>query len=256
MEDQELLDPAVRAAHGLTTRRRRDTKPGLSLERIVEAALALADEDGLAGVSMAKVAERLDSAPMSLYRHVASKDELVTHLQDAGHGPPPADLFAAADWRTGLRRWTQEQISRALARPWLLEIPTGAPPLMPNSLAWMEAGMRLLVGLPLAGSEKLALLAALAVQARSQAATMVNLRRSYAELGVGPEDEAPRYEQGLRAVTAGGRYPTLHDMAARGEIFDLPAGVAEKDADDLFWGFAVDRTLDGVASLIDSRRDA
>lgn len=43
-------------------------------------------------------------------------------------------------------------------------------------------------------------------------------------------------------------------MAARGEIFDLPPGVPEKDADDHFWGFAVDRTLDGVASLIDSRR--
>lgn len=254
MDDEVWLDPAVRAAHGVATRRRRDGKPGLSLDRIVEAALALADEDGLTAVSMAKVAARLDSAPMSLYRHVASKDELLSHLQDAAPGVPPPELATIEDWRTGLRRWTEVQISRAIARPWCLDIPMSTPPLMPNSLAWMELAMRMLVGLPLAGSERLALLTMLTGQARSQASVVVNLRRSYAELGVGPEDEGPRYERGLLMLTAGGRFPILHEMTAGGEIFALPPGVAEEDADDYFWGFAIDRVLDGVASLIDSRR--
>lgn len=254
MDDEDWLDPAVRAAHGVATRRRRDGRPGLSLDRIVEAALALADEDGLAAVSMAKVAARLNSAPMSLYRHVGSKDELLSHLQDAGPGVPPAELADIEDWRTGLRRWTEVQISRSIARPWFLEIPISTPPLMPNALAWMESAMRMLAGLPLTGVEKLALLTMLTGHARSQATTVVNLRRSYAELGVGPGAEGPRYEQGLLTLTAGGRYPILHEMTAGGEFFALPPGVAEEDADAYFWGFALERILDGVASLIDSRR--
>lgn len=253
MDDEDWLDPAVRAAHGVAARRRREGKPGLSLERIVEAALALADEDGLAAVSMAKVAARLNSAPMSLYRHVGSKDELLSHLQDAAPGVPPAELADIEDWRTGLRQWTEVQISRTIARPWVLEIATGTPPLMPNMLSWMETAMRMLVGQPLAGSEKLALLTTLTGQARSQASMLVNLRRSYAELGIRPEDEGPRYQRGLALITAGGRYPILHEMTAGGEFFALPPGVPEEDADAYFWGFALERILDGVASLIDSR---
>ena len=49
---------------------------GLSRERIVEAAIELADTDGLAALSMARLAERLGCGTMSLYRHVANKDEL------------------------------------------------------------------------------------------------------------------------------------------------------------------------------------
>ena len=46
----------------------------LSLDRIIDAAIAIADADGLAALSMARLAERLGSAPMSLYRHVSNKD--------------------------------------------------------------------------------------------------------------------------------------------------------------------------------------
>ncbi|MDT5111952.1 MAG: hypothetical protein QOE20_3842, partial [Mycobacterium sp.] len=50
---------------------------GLSRERIVAAAIELADADGLGALSMARLAERLGCGTMSLYRHVANKDELV-----------------------------------------------------------------------------------------------------------------------------------------------------------------------------------
>ena len=63
---------------------------GLSRERIVATAVELADSDGLAALSMARLAERLGCGTMSLYRHVANKDELVTFMLSTAPGPPPA----------------------------------------------------------------------------------------------------------------------------------------------------------------------
>lgn len=77
---------------------RPDAEPeqGLSVGRIVTAAIELADADGLGAVSMARVATRLGFTTMSLYRHVHSKDELVLHGSGspvrpaAGRSSPPS----------------------------------------------------------------------------------------------------------------------------------------------------------------------
>ncbi|TMR18026.1 helix-turn-helix transcriptional regulator, partial [Nonomuraea turkmeniaca] len=62
--------------------RERDPRPGLSLGRIVLAAIELADAEGLAGLSMRKVADRLGFTTMSLYRHVPGRDQLVDLMVD------------------------------------------------------------------------------------------------------------------------------------------------------------------------------
>ncbi|MEV6522678.1 TetR/AcrR family transcriptional regulator C-terminal domain-containing protein [Longispora sp. NPDC051575] len=74
----------------------RGPKPGLTLERIVAAAIAIADAEGLAAVSMQRVAGDLDFTKMSLYRYVPGKAELTALMVDAAMGPPP-DLDAAGD---------------------------------------------------------------------------------------------------------------------------------------------------------------
>src|SRR5437868_3737447 len=78
---------------------RRGSRQVLSLDRIVAAAIGIADRDGIAALSMARLAHELGSAPMSLYRHVANKDELLIFMQDAAPGPPP---LLANGWRAGL----------------------------------------------------------------------------------------------------------------------------------------------------------
>ena len=62
----------------------------LSRARIVAAAVAIADAEGLDAVSMPRLARELGTAPMSLYRHVPHKDALVDLMLDAAIGPPPA----------------------------------------------------------------------------------------------------------------------------------------------------------------------
>ena len=117
--------------------------PALSLERIVAAAIEIADAEGLAGLSMARLAERLGCATMSLYRHVASKDELQVLMMDAAPGSA-ADLGAPPTGASELERWARELRAVYLRHPWVLQIAGSRPPLEPGQLAWLDCGLRTL----------------------------------------------------------------------------------------------------------------
>lgn len=81
------LPASLEAAWGLRDRPAKGPKPGLSLERIVAAAVGVAASDGLAAVSMGRVAQELGASTMSLYRYVSAKDELYVLMQEAAVGP-------------------------------------------------------------------------------------------------------------------------------------------------------------------------
>ncbi|WP_425489529.1 TetR/AcrR family transcriptional regulator [Nonomuraea typhae] len=117
--------------------RRRGPKPAHSAERIVAAAIEVADEDGFAGLSMPKIAARLDITANALYRYVRSKDELLVLLAEAGWGPPPQSVRQATTWRTAATEWTPRH-DRALPRPPVAAGPTrpgGPPDAPPGGLA-------------------------------------------------------------------------------------------------------------------------
>src|SRR5687767_15794759 len=86
---EEPLPRSLEVLWRRENRRRGAAKQALSLERIVAAAIEIADTEGLAGLSMARVAEKLGCATMSLYRHVPSKDDLLVFMMDAAPGEPP-----------------------------------------------------------------------------------------------------------------------------------------------------------------------
>src|SRR5688572_30415165 len=96
------LPPALAAVWGLRERPRRGPKPGLTLDAIVDAAVALADADGLGAVSMSRVAEKLGFTTMSLYRHVSSKDELLMLMMEAAIGAPTPSADPAPNWRAAM----------------------------------------------------------------------------------------------------------------------------------------------------------
>src|SRR4051794_18948203 len=79
-------------------RRRSATDPALTPGRIVAAGIAVADAEGLAGLSMRRVAAELAVAPMSLYRHVNDKDDLLLRMMDEAIGELPLPV-PPAGWR-------------------------------------------------------------------------------------------------------------------------------------------------------------
>ena len=146
------MDPdvprAVRALWGPADAPRRGPKPAMTVLQIAGAAVAIGDADGLDGVSMASVAKRLGFSTMSLYRYVDTKDDLLQVMLDAAYGP--VDLSPVGEWRADTSSWARALLERCVAHPWVVEVRMSSPPLTPNSVAWMDAGLRALgtSGLP------------------------------------------------------------------------------------------------------------
>jgi AcrR family transcriptional regulator len=85
------------------TRSKTATRKPLSRERVLQAAVALADEAGLEAFSMRALAQELGVVPMALYKHIANKDELLDGMVDSVFGEielPSTEL----DWRSAMRR--------------------------------------------------------------------------------------------------------------------------------------------------------
>ncbi|CAL9434026.1 TetR/AcrR family transcriptional regulator [Streptomyces sp. enrichment culture] len=118
----------------------------LDRERIVAAAVALADEGGLEAVSVRKVAARLNAGPMRLYGYIATKQELFDLMVDEVQ----AEILPAerpADWREGLRVLAHRTRQAALRHEWLADLLGARPGLGPNGLAVTEATLAALDGL-------------------------------------------------------------------------------------------------------------
>ncbi|MGH1526704.1 TetR/AcrR family transcriptional regulator C-terminal domain-containing protein [Leifsonia sp. L25] len=89
----------------------------LTADRVIDAGLALADADGLDGLSMRTLAQRLGVVPMALYKHVSNKDELIDGMVDRvwAEVEPPSPPFA---WRDAMRRRAASLRSALLRHRW------------------------------------------------------------------------------------------------------------------------------------------
>lgn len=118
----------------------------LDRERIVAAAIALADEGGLEAVSLRKVASRLDACLMRLYGYISTKEELFDLMVDGVY----AEILPEeqpGDWREALRTLAGRTRQAALRHEWLADLLGGRPALGPNALAVTEATLAALDGL-------------------------------------------------------------------------------------------------------------
>jgi AcrR family transcriptional regulator len=223
---------------GQRDRPRRERRDGLSVDRIVEAAIELADADGLEAVSMARVAERLGFTAMALYRHVASKDELLVLMQDAAVGPPPPFDESLPGWRPQLERWCSALLEVMNAHPWWLYIPISPPPPTPSHMAWLEYGLRALEDTPLAEGDKAAVMLMLDGLVTWEA-------RLTAELGrhaPGTPDPQAVYAEVTRTLADDERFPALARAVA--------TGIFEDQSRDTDFAFSLAVALDGVERLI------
>lgn len=237
---------------------RRGPRPSLTLERIAEAAVALADTEGIAAVSMARLAESLGFTTMSLYRYVSSKDEVLALMADAATGRPPApDDAAPGDgtprWRSRLDQLVRIQAPLLRAHPWLAHSGAALHAVGPNRLAWMEAMVAALDGTGLTEHEKVAVAALLATHALSQARVAQDVT-SFADHAAGdPGGDGPPvvadYDGIIGALARPDEHPALTAATAAGAFRPDPG--APDDAD-----FGLRTILDGVAALIAERTRA
>jgi AcrR family transcriptional regulator len=126
---------------GAKKQKSKGPKPILSIEKIVEQAVRIADREGIAALSMNSLASALGVGTMSLYRYVPGKDELVALMIDTVIGPPQATP-SGKTWRQALRRWSALTLDIFDRHPWLLPLIATPRRMGPNELAWGEIALK------------------------------------------------------------------------------------------------------------------
>jgi AcrR family transcriptional regulator len=218
---------------GSGARGTRGPKPALSLEKIADTAIAIADAEGLAAVSMQRVAGELGYTKMSLYRYLPGKAEMVALMVERALSSAPA--IPVGDRRTALREWARALLDGYIRHPWTLSATVGPRLIGPNELTWLESALTVLAGTPLTGAERLDAIVVLVGHAR-MLAEQATSRLSESELS-----------GAMAAVIAerGDRFP---------ELSAAMADTAAAGGQDQAFDFGLDRILDGLESLILSRR--
>jgi AcrR family transcriptional regulator len=243
MDDE--LPAAVAAAWGVRAHPGKGPKPGLSLDRIVAAAVKIASRDGLDAVSMSRVATELGASTMSLYRYVNAKDELVKLMIDKAWGPPPED--APDDgWRAGMSRWAWGMRTALQRHPWAARVPISGLPVMPNEVAWFERALADLDDSGLAEAEKASVIMLISGYVRTLATLEADLEAAVRAAGVPPDEWMAAYPRMLAGLAGPARYPALAKFIAAG-VFDR----ADEPDDEFIFG--LERILDGIEVLVSSR---
>ncbi|MDC0711825.1 TetR/AcrR family transcriptional regulator [Stigmatella sp. ncwal1] len=220
----------------------RPTPGPLSRDRIVRAALALADAEGLASVSLRKVAAALDAGPMRLYGYLSTKEELLELMVDAVYGEMVSTEPIPSGWREALRSIAHRTRKAADEHTWLIDLLAGRHHLGPNALAHLEASLAALSDTP--GFED--------IDAVLQAVGTVNayvigaLRNEASELRA--ERESGMTQSQWQEAT----WPYLQRMIATGRFPTLSRVIrdATHPSLDVVFDKGLDCVLDGIEARL------
>lgn len=207
----------------------------LSRERIVRAAIRLADADGLDGVSLRKIATALDVGPMRLYGYIENKEELLDLMVDTVH----AEIRPSGDGRREVLRSLAEAIRHAAhEHEWLADLLGGRPRLGPHALATSESVMAALGDIDLDAVMPVVA----SVNAYVTGAVRREIAERRAERATGLDEKRWQAAHGpyLERAFAEGRYPALATVVR---------DAAHLDADQTF-RIGLEYLLDGIEARI------
>jgi DNA-binding transcriptional regulator YhcF (GntR family) len=233
-----VSEPALEPAR---PRVRLAPEAALTSERIVAVAVAIADAEGLDGLSMRRVAAELGAATMALYRHVVDKDDLVLRMLDAALGEwrPPSD--APDGWRPRLEIAGRTLWALFRRHPWL------APAMSMTRPQAVAGGLALsewtLAALDSSGADHATVMTAYLTLVNYVRGTAVNLEpeaEAEAATGLNPDQWMDTQEEAMRSIVGDGRFPTFERVLSTPYDFDL----------DVLFEFGLQRLLDGFALVI------
>jgi len=211
----------------------RGPAPAHSRAAIAAAAIALADAEGLPGVSMRKIAAALGIGTMSLYTYVPKKEHLFDLMLDAVAGEWQLPERPTGDRRADLAAFARQGLAAMRRHPWTPALVLTRPSIGPNSLRCTEYFLAVMSGTGLSGADKMELFAMLNGYLCQFAQWEANQR----EVGGSAQWQAELAAY-LGAAVATGDYPHLTAAFSSAEAPDL-------DPDSLF-----ERSVARVVDLI------
>jgi AcrR family transcriptional regulator len=182
--------------------------PEHSRAEIARAAMTLADQGGLAAVTMRSVAAAIGTGPASLYRYVGTRDEILELMVDEAAGeyhfspPAPDERPPPLAGLLHLARQARQVFER---HPWLIDLPSVGSLPGPNAIAFTEQVLAILDGTELTAAARLETVGIFSGLVRLLAQTEAGQRRAGQQLAEW-QDALASY---LTAATSGGRHPHL-----------------------------------------------
>lgn len=222
-------------------------RPALSPARIAAAAVERADAEGLAAVSMRRLAQSLGVGTMSLYTYVPGKAELLDLMIDAVHGELYRDRVPedAAHWRERLELVARENWGMYRRHPWLLQVGTSRPPLGPGTMAKYEHELRSVEGLGLDEVEMDGVVNLVLGHAQHTARALIESDQARSASGLTDEEWWNAWAPTLQRIMDPRRYPTAVRVGA-----EVGARFRAAYAPEHGFAFGLERILDGVGDLI------
>jgi DNA-binding transcriptional regulator YhcF (GntR family) len=214
----------------------------LTREAIIRTAISIADAEGLAELSMRRIAAALGVATMSLYRHVRGKEDLVLHMIDAAIGEEPFPATAPAGWRAGLEVAARLQWRGFRRHPWLAPVMSiTRPQLAPNALRHTEWNLRALDGTALGLADRMYVNILLFAYVRGVATALEAESQAERDTGLTSDEWMETQDGALRSLLTSGELATFRRMAGeQGFDFDLGS----------LFEFGLERLLDGLESFL------
>ncbi|GAA2248643.1 MULTISPECIES: TetR/AcrR family transcriptional regulator [Kitasatospora] len=199
----------------------RGPRPAHSRSSIAEAAVRIADSEGLDAVSMRKVAAELGAGTMSLYNYVPKKEHLFDLMVDqiAGEYELPAE--PSGDWRADLTALATMQLAVLRRHSWAPRLIAARPSLGPNGLRYTEYFLGVMAATELTGSGKMEAMAQLN-----------GFLCQFADWEHSTTGRSPRWITDmvsyLQGVAATGQYPRLTQVLAEGPAPTAPDAVFDR----------------------------
>lgn len=226
----------------------RKGKPDLSVDRIVRAAIEVADTEGLQALSMRRVAERLGVGTMSLYTYVPGKPELLDVMLDTVYGETARPEDVPGGWRARLELIARENWALYQRHPWLLQVATSRPVLGPNVTAKYDYELRAIDGIGLTDVEMDSVITLITGFVHGTARGAVEAAQAESQTGMSDEQWWAAHAPFFSLIADPARFPTAARVGrAAGEQYG-----AAYSAEHAF-EFGLQRVLDGIQALIDTR---
>lgn len=219
---------------------RRDHDHELTKERIVVAAVAIADRDGLAELAMRRIATALGVATMSLYRHVPSRDELIREMIDQAIGDARLPEHHPGDWRAALELCARVEWACFHRHPWLaVTMSLTRPQLAPNAMRLSEWVLTALGGTGLTLAERMYVQILLFTFVRGVASALEPEAEAIRETGLTNDQWMATQARAFGTVATGMTH--FQELAATDFDFSL----------DHLFEFGLARLLDGLTSFVE-----
>jgi AcrR family transcriptional regulator len=226
----------------------RESPSGLGADRIVRAAIDLADARGLSAVSMRRVADRLGVGTMSLYTHVPGKAELLDAMLDVVLAETARPEEVPGGWRGRLEVVARENLELLRRHPWILEVDIGRPPLGPNMIAKYDYELRAVEGIGLTDPEMDAVVTLVLSHAAGAARATADVKGAQEDTGLTSGQWWSRSAPLLHQYLSPDRYP----IAVRVGAAVARSNNGAHDRDHAF-AFGLQRLLDGIEEFLRRR---